>query len=161
VQRQEGKPVTTSHRGFVRGSNPCRENPRSATHLKMVGRRREEQVAERLRKPVSGTVVGGVGPAGGTWATRTWTLSPDALKGTETPGEVPHVERHEAGTFGTYREGALNPTRGSPTESHPWARLMTGTPEGSSGLRLLRPNRERVTQTARYIVDWQYSEGGQ
>jgi len=32
----------------------------------MVGRWREEEVAERLEKPVSGTVVGGVGPAGET-----------------------------------------------------------------------------------------------
>jgi hypothetical protein len=37
----------------------------NVTGLKMAGRRREEQVAERLRKPVSGTVAGGVGPAGG------------------------------------------------------------------------------------------------
>ena len=37
----------------------------NATCLKMAGRRREKQVAERLRKPVSGTVAGGVGPAGG------------------------------------------------------------------------------------------------
>ena len=153
--------MTTSHRGFVRGSNPCRVNPRSATHLKMVGRRREEQVAERLRKPVSGAVAGGVGPAGGTWATRSWTLSPDALKGNETPGEVPHVERWEAGTFGIHRGGALNPMRGSLTESHPWARLVTGIPEGSNGLRPLRPYREQVTQYACYIAGWQYSEGGQ
>jgi hypothetical protein len=39
-------------------------NPTNATHLKMVGRRGEEEVAERLRKPVSDTVVGRVGPAG-------------------------------------------------------------------------------------------------
>jgi len=37
----------------------------SATCLKMTGRYQEEQVAERLRKPASGTVVGGVGATGG------------------------------------------------------------------------------------------------
>jgi hypothetical protein len=49
----------------------------------MVGRSREEQVVERLRKPVNGTVVGELGLVDGTWATRelvretgeTWTLS--------------------------------------------------------------------------------------
>jgi hypothetical protein len=43
---------------------PGGQNPRSATCLKMAGRRREEEAAERWRKPVSGTVVGGVGSAG-------------------------------------------------------------------------------------------------
>jgi hypothetical protein len=38
----------------------------NATYLKMVGRQRKRRnVAERLRKPVSGTVAGGVGPVGG------------------------------------------------------------------------------------------------
>jgi hypothetical protein len=37
----------------------------NATYLKMVGRQQEEQVAERLRKPESGTVAGGVGPVSG------------------------------------------------------------------------------------------------
>ena len=37
----------------------------NATCLKMAGRQREGKVAERLRKPVSGTVTDGVGPIGG------------------------------------------------------------------------------------------------
>jgi len=38
----------------------------NATYLKMVGRQRKRRnVAERLRKPVGGTVAGGVGPVGG------------------------------------------------------------------------------------------------
>jgi hypothetical protein len=40
-------------------------NPKSVTCLKMAGRRREEKVAERLRKPASGTVVEGVGALDG------------------------------------------------------------------------------------------------
>jgi hypothetical protein len=36
----------------------------NATCLKMAGGQREEQVAERLRKPVSGTVADGMGPIG-------------------------------------------------------------------------------------------------
>jgi hypothetical protein len=35
----------------------------NATCLKMAGWQGEEKVAERLRKPVSGTVAGGLGPA--------------------------------------------------------------------------------------------------
>jgi len=38
----------------------------SVTCLKMVGRWGEANAAVRLRKPVSGTVVGGVGPVGKT-----------------------------------------------------------------------------------------------
>jgi hypothetical protein len=60
-----------------------------ATRLKMAGRRREEEAAERLGKPVSGTVAGGVGSAGGLpanraadWATgRTWTLFSSSVVG--------------------------------------------------------------------------------
>ena len=37
----------------------------NATCLKTAGRHGEGKVAERLRKPVSGTVAGGVGPTGG------------------------------------------------------------------------------------------------
>jgi hypothetical protein len=48
----------------VKGINPWRANPTNVTCLKMTGRQREEQVAERLRKPVSGTVASGVGPTG-------------------------------------------------------------------------------------------------
>jgi hypothetical protein len=48
---------------------PGGQNPRSATCLKMAGRRREEKAAERLRKPASGTVVGSVGAVGGSRAT--------------------------------------------------------------------------------------------
>jgi hypothetical protein len=39
-------------------------NPMNVTRLKMAGGRGEEQAAERLGKPVSGTVVGGVEPVG-------------------------------------------------------------------------------------------------
>jgi len=42
---------------------PEGRNPRSETCPKMAGREREEEAAERLRKPASGTVVGRVGPA--------------------------------------------------------------------------------------------------
>ena len=49
--------------------------------------------------------------------------------------------------------------RGSPTESHPWARLVTGKPDGPDVLRMSRSNRTRVTRCARYITGWQYSEG--
>jgi hypothetical protein len=41
------------------------ENPMSVTHPKMVGRWRKEKAAERLRKPASGAVAGGVGTASG------------------------------------------------------------------------------------------------
>ena len=44
-------------------------------------------------------------------------------------------------------------------ESHPWARLVTGKPEGPRVLRTRRSNRERATRCARYIAGWQYSEG--
>jgi len=44
-------------------------------------------------------------------------------------------------------------------ESHPWARLVTGIPDGPGVLRMSRSYRERVTRTARYITGWQYSEG--
>ena len=49
--------------------------------------------------------------------------------------------------------------RGSPTESHPWARLVTGRPDGPDVLRMSRSCRERATRCARYITGWQYSEG--
>jgi hypothetical protein len=51
--------------GLCERNKSLKGNPTSATGLKMVGRRGEEQVAERPKKPVSGTVAGGVGPAGG------------------------------------------------------------------------------------------------
>jgi hypothetical protein len=41
----------------------------NATYLKMVGgQRKRSKVAERLRKPGSGTVASGVGPVGGNLA---------------------------------------------------------------------------------------------
>ena len=49
--------------------------------------------------------------------------------------------------------------RGSPTESHPWARLVTGKPDGPGVLRMSRSYRGRATRTDRYITGWQYSEG--
>jgi hypothetical protein len=39
----------------------------NATCLKRAGGQGEEKVAERLRKPVSGTVAGGVGPMSINW----------------------------------------------------------------------------------------------
>jgi hypothetical protein len=44
-------------------------------------------------------------------------------------------------------------------ESHPWARLVTGIPDGPGVLRMSRSYRGRVTRCARYITGWQYSEG--
>lgn len=44
-------------------------NPKSATCLKMAGRRGEEEVAERLRKPASDTEAGGMGTVGSPRAT--------------------------------------------------------------------------------------------
>jgi len=72
-QRQEGTPVVTSHRACEGGTEtPGGQNPRSATCLKMAGRRREEEAAERLRKPASGTVVGSMGAVGGTQSGQPW-----------------------------------------------------------------------------------------
>lgn len=53
-----------SCRGFAEGETPVGQNPTSATCLKMAGRLGEEETAERLGKPESGTVAGGVGPVG-------------------------------------------------------------------------------------------------
>jgi len=50
--------------------SPEGQNPKSATCLKMAGRWREEEVAERLGKPASDTEAGGMGTAGSPWATR-------------------------------------------------------------------------------------------
>jgi hypothetical protein len=57
-------PTTTSRRGFVEGKTPEGRNPTSATRLKTAGRRREEEVAERLGKPVGDTEAGGLGTVG-------------------------------------------------------------------------------------------------
>jgi hypothetical protein len=63
-ERQEGMPAAKSRRGCVAEAQPpVGLNPKSATRLKMAGRRREEEAAVRLRKPVSGTVGGRMGPA--------------------------------------------------------------------------------------------------
>jgi hypothetical protein len=65
-------------------------NPKNATRLKMAGGRREEEAAERLGKPASGTVVGGVGAVdvhpGKTGAPTgqpdgTWTLFSSSVEG--------------------------------------------------------------------------------
>ena len=45
---------------------PLKGETHERHHLKTVERRREEEVAERLGKPASDTVVGGVGPVGET-----------------------------------------------------------------------------------------------
>jgi hypothetical protein len=52
-------PPVTSRWGFAEGKTPGGQNPRSDTHLKMVGRLGVEEVAERLGKPGSDTVAGG------------------------------------------------------------------------------------------------------
>jgi hypothetical protein len=67
----------------------------SVIHLKMVEGKREVEVAERLKKPVSGTVVGLVGtnrhnfePGSEVldWVTsETWTLSSKYAEGNENP----------------------------------------------------------------------------
>jgi hypothetical protein len=44
-------------------------------------------------------------------------------------------------------------------ESHPWARSVTGIPDGPGVLRMSRSHRERTTQRVRYIIGWQTSEG--
>jgi hypothetical protein len=82
-------------------------NPKNATRLKMVGRWREEEVAERLRKPASDTEAGGLGSAGDRPGDREVPapagrgLSPPrALKGARTPREVPTIERSSAEAAG-------------------------------------------------------------
>jgi hypothetical protein len=72
---------------------PEGQNPKSATCLKMAGRRGEEEVAERLGKPVSDTEAGGVETAGSPWATGgatgqpdgSWTLSTSSAEGARNP----------------------------------------------------------------------------
>jgi hypothetical protein len=83
----------------------------SATCLKMAGRLGEEETAERLGKPVSGTVTGGVGPAGrfparnrrgagpGNRNGRGLSL-PISAEGAQTPREVLSIERSGAETSG-------------------------------------------------------------
>ena len=44
-------------------------------------------------------------------------------------------------------------------ESHPWARSVTGKPDGPGVLRMSRSNRERTTQRVRYIAGSKDSEG--
>jgi hypothetical protein len=60
----------------------------------MAGGRREEEAAERLGKPASGTVVGGMGPADEPPGTtgeldratgETWTLSTASVEGMQNP----------------------------------------------------------------------------
>jgi len=71
----------------------------------MAGGGREEKVAERFRKPASGTVVDGVGAVGGhrgnpedrSGNRRVRGLTPArALEGHRTPREVLSAERHWA-----------------------------------------------------------------
>lgn len=88
---------------------PVGRNPRSETHLKKVGRQREEQIAKRLRKPASGTVADDVGVVGAIPA-KPEGLSSDRqdvdslflmrCRDRKTPREVPKVERLWAGTSG-------------------------------------------------------------
>lgn len=134
--------MVTSRRGFMEGTIPCRANPLDATCLKMAGRRGEEETAERLGKPASGTVVGRVGPADEPPGT---TREPDpgnragrglsSLQASYGQGNLKRgVCGREAvdGGIGQHRVGESNPKRGSPKESRPWARVEEGIPEGSS-----------------------------
>jgi len=59
-------------RSCVRGKNPEGRNPKSVIHLKMVERQWREKAAERLKKPVSGTVIDGVGTIDAIPARRGW-----------------------------------------------------------------------------------------
>lgn len=118
--------------GATEKENPCRANPMSATCLKMAGRRGEEEAAERVGNPVSGTVVGGVGPAGRTaratgW---TWTLSSSSAVGAGNPKRGASGRETGGGDVGTYRVGGPNPTRGSPQESRLGAWTRNETPDG-------------------------------
>jgi hypothetical protein len=120
-------------------------NPKSATHLKMVGGPGSEKIAERLGKPASDTVVGGVGAAGrfpgeqsgepsrdeATPSGRTWTSLTASVEGARNSKRG--AERREARgrDFGSSREGDPNPMRGKPRESRPGARSEDGIPGGS------------------------------
>jgi hypothetical protein len=96
VKRHEGSPATTSRRGFAARIKPLKGEPQEC-HPPERWRDGEERtkVAERSRKPASGTVVGGVGPAGGHPGTTgepsratgadVDSLLPYALKGKRTP----------------------------------------------------------------------------
>lgn len=164
-KRSEGMPAAMSCRGCTGGTSPCRENPMSATRLKMAGRASEEQVAARLRKPVSGTVGNGVGsvlttrsgnlrgtrpaPAGGTW-----TRFPESAEGEQNPRRGATGREILGGGWKTYREGGPNPMRGTSRESRPWTRTDEGIPEGSGAKRVPRPYRVRRTQYDRYFADW-------
>jgi hypothetical protein len=88
----------------------------------MAGRWRERHAAERLRKPASGTVVGGMGPAD-RFPAKTGEpdpgnrkgreLSPPrALKGMWNPKRGAFGREAEGGNFGIDREGGSNPMRG-------------------------------------------------
>lgn len=64
-QRQEGMPMATSHRGFGWGARPLKDKSQERYPSEKGGRVREEQVTERLGKPVSGSVAGGWESIGG------------------------------------------------------------------------------------------------
>jgi hypothetical protein len=87
----------------------------------MVGRRGEEEVAERPKKPVSGAVAGGVGPTGGARmkVRGTWTLPASCAEGVETPREVPSVERPLAEWMGKTVK-----VSGTPGEDRPRSRVL-------------------------------------
>jgi len=97
-------PAVTSRWGYVAGTNPCRANPKSATCLKMAGRWREEEAAERLGKPVSGTVAGGMGPAGAT---------PAQGSNPRTTGSLDRATGEPWTPFSQSAAGASNPRRGA------------------------------------------------
>ena len=110
MKRHEGMPATTSCRGFAARIKPLKGEPheRHPPETWWEGEERNK-VAERSRKPVSGTVVGGVGPAGGVPAKAgepsratgadVDSLLPYALKGKQTPGEVPRYREIRGGDF--------------------------------------------------------------
>jgi hypothetical protein len=149
----------TNRRGFVGGMNPCRENPRSATHLKMVGWRREEEVAERLGKPASDIEADGQGTVSTSWATR-WAGQPDvdshsksAVGATNPMRGVPGRETADK-VCGIHREGELNLRRGLIEESHLRSWAAPGTPARTSVLRTLSPHREQRTSSSATVLSY-------
>jgi len=136
----------------------------------MAGRRREEWPAERLGKPASGAVAGGVGSASrfstrncrgagpGNWDGRGLSL-PISVGGARDPRRGALDREVGGGNFGWCREGGSNPRRGGSKESLLWARAKEGRPEGPCVRRTQRQYRGRATQCARYFSAWQDSGG--
>jgi len=131
----------------------------------MAGRLREEETAERLGKPVSGTVTGGVGPAGGFPARNRRGAGPGnregrglslpiSAEGALNPMRGAFDREVGGGDFGKHRVGESNHRRGRSKESRLWARAREGIPEGPCVRRTQRQNRGRATKCARYFAAW-------